>query len=96
MASSKPKKVSTYGSNNNLFVLGQNRTVECRVTGARPTPAVKWFNNDYEIRGSTIQVNFYIKLCHLTNQLSIITSSEMIDILILASFNEEISFKTNI
>ena len=51
--------------NDNLFNLGVNRTVDCRVTGARPTPTVKWFNNDYEIRGSTIQVNFYIKLSNL-------------------------------
>ena len=37
-------------------VAGRNRTVACRVAGARPTPSIKWFRNDYEIRGSTIQV----------------------------------------
>ena len=37
-------------------VSGRNRTVACRVVGARPTPSIKWFRNDYEIRGATIQV----------------------------------------
>ena len=40
-------------------VSGRNRTVVCRVLGARPTPSIKWFRNDYEIRGSTIQVLWY-------------------------------------
>jgi len=35
-------------------IAGQNRTVTCRVIGARPTPVVKWFKNDYEIRGSSV------------------------------------------
>ena len=30
--------------------LGQNRTVECRVTGARPAPTIIWFRNQREIR----------------------------------------------
>ena len=37
-------------------VSGQERRVECRVVGANPTPAIKWFRNDYEVRGATIQV----------------------------------------
>ena len=37
-------------------VSGRNRSVACRVVGARPTPSIKWFRNDYEIRGATIQV----------------------------------------
>ena len=44
-----------------FFFPGQNRTVECRVTGARPTPVIKWFKNEREIRGSTITVCFLLK-----------------------------------
>ena len=37
----------TYMSGLNL---GQNRTVECLVTGARPAPTIIWFRNQREIR----------------------------------------------
>ena len=43
----------------NIFIfvfLGQNRTVTCSVTGARPTPVIKWFKNHHELRGSELKV----------------------------------------